>query len=132
MILTGFALLVLVGVAGGLGSVIRYRLGNRPGTWLPWGTLLANTLATIIGAAAVSVLDVRGDLSTVFGENFDLGTASAYVLITGLAGGLSTFSTVAGQVAELLKARLWLRAVVYGLGSFVIPSTAALLVGILL
>jgi fluoride ion exporter CrcB/FEX len=71
-------------------------------------------------------------LSTVFGENFDLGTASAYVLITGLAGGLSTFSTVAGQVAELLKARLWLRAVVYGLGSFVIPSTAALLVGILL
>ena len=132
MILENIGLLLSIGVAGGIGAVFRHRLSNRPDAWMPWGTLAANTIATMIAASALLILEITADLPLlVSGEDWP-PTLIAYTVVVGLAGGMSTFSTVAGQVAALLRDKHWLRAALYALASFTIPSTAALLLAILL
>jgi len=107
-------LLLAVGFAGGIGAVLRFWLADIKG-WLPWGTLLANTIASVVGGLAVIYFT---DSSLKFTE---------VALVSGLAGGLSTLSTFAGQTTQMLAARQWVKALVYTLASFVIPSTAVAL-----
>jgi fluoride ion exporter CrcB/FEX len=102
-------LLLTVGLAGGVGSVLRYALASIQG-WLPWGTLIANTVASAFAAGIV-----------VF---FDSASFLEVSLVAGLAGGLSTLSTYAGQTYEMLRKKRWAQAVTYTFASFVIPSTA--------
>ena len=70
--------LLLIGVAGGFGSVIRALLSKLDG-WLPFGLFFANSLAA--GLVAWLLLGP--------------GLTADYLVIAsiGLAGGLSTFST---------------------------------------
>ena len=102
-------LLLTVGLAGGVGAVLRFWLAPIQG-WLPWGTLLANTLASAFAGFIV--------------VSFDSASFLEVSLVAGLAGGLSTLSTFAGQTYDLLKTKRWLAAATYTLASFVIPSTA--------
>lgn len=74
-------LAALVGVATGLGSVIRAALSDIRGR-LGWGIIAANTLA---GATLGLLLA------------FPLEASAGAVLTVGLLGGLSTFSGVAGD-----------------------------------
>jgi len=114
-VLTATWMLLGVGVAGGIGAVFRFWLSDLRG-WLPWGTLLANTIASVVGGIAVIYFaDASMRLTEV-------------TLVAGFAGGLSTLSTFAGQTTQMLAARQWLKAVVYTLASFVIPSTAVALI----
>lgn len=100
---------LLVGLVGGLASVARSWLGSWTGR-LPWGILLANTLASAIATWAV-----------VFEPKLLL------LLVIALAGGLSTFSTFIGQTVELLSSE---RRMAFWnvLLNVAIPSTAVLLV----
>jgi len=75
------ALLVFIG--GGLGAVLRYGIGK----WMsglsiafPLGTLLSNVLATAVLALVIFVQMPKQNWWTL-------------LLVTGLCGGLSTFST---------------------------------------
>ncbi len=68
----------LIGLAGGVGSVLRWLLSKLDG-WLPYGLFLSNTLA----AGVVAWLLLRPESSV------DLVTITS----VGFAGGLSTFST---------------------------------------
>ena len=132
MILENIGLLLSIGVAGGIGAVLRHRLSNRSDAWMPWGTLAANTIAAVIAASALLILELNAGLPPlVSGEDWP-PTLIGYTVVVGLAGGMSTFSTVAGQVAALLRDKHWLRAALYALASFAIPSTAALLLATLL
>lgn len=70
--------LALIGVAGGLGSVIRSLLTKLDG-WLPYGLFLANSLAA--GLVAWSLLGPQ------------LPESCLAIASIGFAGGLSTFST---------------------------------------
>lgn len=77
-----FAWVLLVALFGGLGSVIRHFAGSwRGGN--PLGILLVNSVASFITGFAVG----NGLIELA--------------LVTGLAGGLSTFSTFASQTFEL-------------------------------
>jgi fluoride ion exporter CrcB/FEX len=108
--------LLLVGLFGGLGAVLRASLVQWNG-FLAWGLLVANTLAAALVAWIWS------------GPPLPAGTNE--ILIVGFAGGLSTFSTVAkasfdfyhrGRIAQALS--------VLTLNLFV-PLGAVMLVGAL-
>lgn len=96
-----------VGVAffGGLGSVIRYFASMWPGV-LPVGTLIVNTVGSFIAGVAIAT------------------GVYEFALIVGLAGGLSTFSTFAGQTYDLLAARRKLLAALNVALNLVFPAAA--------
>lgn len=95
--------------AGGVGSLARGILGNYKG-FLPWGILVANTLATAIAAWAILWQP-------------QLGLA----LVAGLAGGLSTFSTFIAGTWQLIVEGHRLRAFLNIVLNLVLPSTAVAL-----
>lgn len=101
---------LVVALFGGLGAVLRGWLGAFKG-YLPWGILIANTSATAVAAwAYVSAPQLQ------------------LILVAGLAGGLSTFSTFVGQTWQLMRDRNRLAA---GLNVFLnvtLPCTAVALV----
>ena len=74
---------VLVAIAGGFGTVVRFWLSHWQGK-LPWGILLANAIGSFIAGLAVS------------------GSIDGVWIVVGLAGGLSTFSTFAAQTHDLV------------------------------
>jgi len=69
----------------GFGAVIRFALGTlRREHHLPWPTLVANLLGTALLGAAGALLD-----------NGTLSSTAAFIVGGGVAGGLTTFSTLA-------------------------------------
>lgn len=97
------ALGLLAAAAGcGAGAMLRYWLSTLRGSHpYPWPTLLANTLGTLLLGATVALVD-RGHL----------GGFAALVIGGGVAGGLTTFSTLAVDAVVLWK-RSVAAAVVY-------------------
>lgn len=101
---------LIVGIFGGLGAVLRDLLGKFQGR-LPWGILIANTAATGISAWVLLSAPQLG-----------------LVLIAGLAGGLSTFSTFVAQTWQLFHdGHRWLGFLNVSL-NLALPSTAVILV----
>ena len=101
---------VVVAIFGGLGAVLRSWLGNYKG-YLPWGILIANTVATGIAGWACLVA-----------PQLEL------ILIAGFAGGLSTFSTFVGQTWQLMRDGKRLAAFLNVLLNILLPSTAVVVV----
>ena len=102
---------IVVAIFGGLGAVLRSLLGNFKG-FIPWGILIANTIATGIATFALVV-----------------GPQLSLVLIAGLAGGLSTFSTFVQQTWQLVLIERRRPAALLNVAlNIVLPSTAVLLV----
>lgn len=105
---------IAITVAGGLGAVLRLLL-SRWQRGLPWGILLANTVASfLLGLFLFLKLDYQ-----------------QFMVISALAGGLSTFSTFAGQTAALWVAGQRIRAGANFALNFALPYTGVL-VGALL
>ena len=99
----------LVGVFGGVGSVIRHLASYWMG-FLPWGTLLVNVTGALVAGLAL-------------GTDFFV-----IALVFGLAGGLSTFSTFAAQSYELVQKGEKVRAVLNGVLNLVLPALVFLTV----
>ena len=110
--------LVVLGifVAGGLGSVLRVSLSKLNGFW-PWGILLANVVASFFAGWAVTFF--KADVTWVA------------ILVVGLAGGLSTFSSWAAGAVQLVARDRPLAAALYTVVTLILSSTAAW-VGLLL
>ena len=100
-----------VGVAGGIGSVLRL-LFSRWNGYLPWGILLANSVASLVAGFLIWVLP---------------NPIASLVVITGLLGGLSTFSSWAAATAEYWMAKQRLRMVLNWGFNLVIPMLSAML-----
>lgn len=105
---------VLVALAGGLGAVVR-ALASRFEGRLPWGILIANSVAAGVGAFAISLPNSSSLLTLI--------------LLVGLAGGLSTFSTVIANTAQFWSNRQWTRGWWNVLFNIAVPFTVAVLLG---
>ena len=77
------------------GALARWRLGvwlNTAGALLPWGTLAANLMGGYLVGVCVAVFQALPQLDPVW----------RLALITGLLGGLTTFSSFSAEVVGML------------------------------
>ena len=103
--------LLLVGLGGALGSMARYLLGNTTMHWVapynavgfPWGTLLIN----LIGCAAIGILAIWIERLNAFNTELRL------LLITGVCGGFTTFSSFGLDALYLIRKGEWWYATAY-------------------
>ncbi|MBR4597633.1 MAG: CrcB family protein [Opitutales bacterium] len=93
------AQIFLCAAAGAIASALRFVLSKSLDGGFPAGTLLANVLATLALALFIS----RGNLSP----------ATEAFVIAGFCGALSTFSSFAFQVLEMLQKRRFSLAALY-------------------
>ncbi len=99
-----------IALAGGVGAVLRLFLSRWNGT-LPWGILLANSLASLLSGFLVWASP---------------NAVVSAIVITGVMGGLSTFSSWAAATAEFWVAKQRLRMVLNWLYNLVIPMLCAM------
>ncbi|MEI7861979.1 MAG: CrcB family protein [Planctomycetota bacterium] len=119
-ILTHCLLLALAGGIGTLGRVGLTLLVSRLcGADYPWGTLAANLLGSCAFGAIVGAVRSRGGWAN------GLET----LLMVGVLGGFTTFSSYAFQTLELLEAGRPLAAVGYALGTNLV-ALAAVFIGL--
>lgn len=88
--------LIWVFIGGGLGSVMRYLIGQiftKTTLALPIATLLSNVISCLIFAIALFF----------FNERLQNQPNVKLFLITGVCGGLSTFSTFSFETYNLFK-----------------------------
>jgi CrcB protein len=92
--LTHFALLGLAGAAGTLLRAGCTILATRLfGIGFPWGTLAVNVVGSLVFGLIVGLARTRGTI----------GISAETILLVGLLGGFTTFSSYACQSLELLE-----------------------------
>jgi CrcB protein len=97
---SGLYAVVAIGLGSMVGALLRYGLSlglNAVLPPIPMGTLASNWVAAYIVGATIAFLAAAPSLS----PNWRL------FLITGLAGGLSTFSTFSAELLTLLRDGRW-------------------------
>ncbi|MFB2581667.1 CrcB family protein [Herbiconiux sp. P15] len=104
--MTSFDPLVIIGIAlaGGLGAVARLVIGGTLQQWSGWKFPIGTAAINVGGSFALGLVMSAATASF----------APAWVAIigTGLLGGFTTFSTASVDTADLVRGRLWGRAVV--------------------
>ena len=123
-----FLTLSLVAIGGALGSVGRYWVSTLTMRWVnpynavgfPWGTLLVN----ILGCAMIGILAVMIERLSSFNAELRL------LLITGVLGGFTTFSSFGLDTWHLMRKGEWLYATAYvsasvGFGILMVALTFA-------
>jgi CrcB protein len=109
---------LLVAVAGGAGSVLRYGLGGwlarSTGGVFPWETLTINVLGSLAIGSVAALVD-RGHL---------LSPVTRMALMAGFLGGFTTFSSFALETFRLAEDAQWLRAGLYVLATNTIGLVA--------
>ena len=108
--------LILVGLGGAVGSMLRYLCQRQFNHHFPYGTLLVN----IIGCLIIGLL--WGFLSKNADEEKRL------LLATGFCGGLTTFSAFSQEGIQLMMESRWLTFAVYTMAS-VLAGFAATYIG---
>lgn len=99
-------------IGGGLGSILRYLcsiyIQNNPVSAWPLATLTANAVSCLL-LGILLALRVRGELSQ----------SLILLLMTGLCGGFSTFSTFSMETFLMLEEGLFSKALIYMLSSVI-------------
>jgi CrcB protein len=108
-----------VALGGALGAVARYGIGNwisdRAAPGFPWGTLVVNVVGSFLIGVAIRWFDA-----------LDVGTGARALVIVGIFGGFTTFSTFSYEVVSLIQAGEGTRAALYAGGSLVLGLLAVL------
>ena len=109
---------VWVGLGGAFGSMVRYGVGRWMGWWIPGvSSMLGTGLVNVFGSF---MLGVVVSLCTVSGKP----NAWGLLLGVGFCGGLTTFSTLAMELADLMHAKRHWEMLGLGLGSLVLGIAA--------
>jgi CrcB protein len=97
-----------VAIGGALGSMARYGIGGlvsaKFGATFPWGTLVVNVTGSFIIGFLGALTAPEGKMTP---QSRVLATQ---LLITGVCGGYTTFSSFSLQTLNLLRDREWLYA----------------------
>lgn len=87
----------LLFAGGGAGAILRYAVGlwvdARTGPGFPWGTFVVN----VAGCFAIGVVATLAD------EHAWISPAARLLLVTGLLGGFTTFSTFGMETWQLVE-----------------------------
>lgn len=118
--MNGLLLALVIAVAGGIGSALRYlvdtSLPARLRASFPWGTMIVNLTGSFILG-----------LITGFAVVHPWGT----IITTGLLGGYTTFSTASLESIRLLAAKRYAKALLNGPGMLIACTTLSV-IGILI
>lgn len=117
--------ILLVAIGGALGSVARYLVGlgmtRLMGVSFPWGTLTVN----IVGSFAIGIL------TELVVRRFDASTELRLLLVVGILGGFTTFSSFSLDTMALVERGATASAVAY-VGASIVLSLSAAFGGLLL
>lgn len=105
--------ILLIGLGGAIGAMLRYLGAGMVGRWLgpgfPWGTAFVNVLGSfIMGVVAVMLIERSGASPRLAG-----------FLMTGVLGGFTTFSAFSLDAMRLIEAGRMGAAAGYVFGSVV-------------
>lgn len=96
--------LLLIALAGGLGTVTRYGLAGLThrvfGSSFPWGTLAVNTTGCFLA----------GLLWTLFQSRWPVSGETRVIVLMGFFGAFTTFSAFVLETGELIRTAQWLYA----------------------
>jgi CrcB protein len=88
---------IFIAVAGLVGTLVRYWLSGfvarQSGETFPWGTLVVNLIGSFLAGAIYYLAD----------ERFLLSPTLRTVILIGLLGGLTTFSSYSLQTFSLVR-----------------------------
>ena len=97
-----------VAIGGAIGSMARYGIGNvvseKFGVAFPWGTVVINVTGSFLIGILGAVTAPEGKMTP---QSRVLATQ---LLITGVCGGYTTFSSFSLQTLNLLRDREWFYA----------------------
>lgn len=126
MAVVSFPVVGAVALGGAIGSVTRYGVEEffaaEPGTW-PWGTFTVN----VVGCFVLGVL--TGWLTDAEHAGWTPPVWLRPLLIAGFLGGLTTFSTYAVEIVELVDDRDTAALALTYLAGSIVAGGAALLLG---
>lgn len=97
--------ILIVFTGGGLGSVLRFAIGQWMGNDVqhgPWATLMVN----LIGSLLIGALFGWSSLGE---KNQDLWLFG----VTGFCGGFTTFSALSKECLEMIQNQQWMPALLY-------------------
>jgi CrcB protein len=108
---------ILIGIAGGIGTLCRYGVGE----WLhlprPW---LATLLVNLTGSFLIGLLQALAEPES----RFYLGPNARLVLMTGFCGGYTTFSTFSLLSFHSMQSANWSDAFLNIIASHLLGLTA--------
>lgn len=111
---------LLVFVGGGLGSVVRYLFGkwlNNMGSSIPYGTMLANILGSLLIGIVLGYLSKTSNISH----------STSLFLATGFCGGFTTFSSFAYENHLFLRNGDFFSFLPYMFGTLILGILAVFL-----
>ena len=112
---------LLVGVGGALGSMARFGVNQAALLWLPAGFPFGTFIVNAVGCAIFGVLAGIGERSGV------MTPALRAFCLTGVLGGLTTFSSYANDSFELVRGGALALAILNVVGQVVVGLGAVAL-----
>ena len=110
--------LLAIAVGAAAGALARYGISSwaaaRFGSGFPVGTMLINVLGSLLIGAVIALFTTRLTVAWPWRP----------LLVTGLLGGFTTFSSYSYESYQLLLRGEWLLAAVYALGSVALGLVA--------
>jgi CrcB protein len=112
---------LLVGIGGALGSMARYGVNQAAALWLPAGFPFGTALVNAAGCAIFGLLAGLGERSGV------MTPALRAFCLTGVLGGLTTFSSYAHDSWALARDGAWALALLNAIGQVIVGLAAVAL-----